>query len=374
MTAPGSTARTRCRRRRAARIKGNETDFALRFHLHPSVKASRLSDARGVMLVLPNRDVWTFEALDDKVDLEDSVFLAGNDGPRRTAQIVIRQDSRQRLLDPLEFRALDDVGLGHHGPPQRPPRAGIAAVKISSLRGTTRSGRCERGRKLLTSRRLARLATLDGAPSGSARISAARLGKSIPLTKDLPMTDHPRRVTRALLSVSDKTGLIEFATRAGRPRRRTGLHRRHRQGDRGGGAEGHGRLRPHRLSGNDGRPGQDPASEGAWRPARDPRQQGTCRGDEGARHRADRPSGGQSLSVRSHRRQRRRLRGLHREHRHRRPGDDPRRGEESRRRRRRGRSRGLSGRARRTRRQQGRDHAGAAPPPRRQGLCAHRRL
>jgi uncharacterized heparinase superfamily protein len=46
------------------------------------------------MLVLPNRDVWTFEALDDKVDLEDSVFLAGNDGPRRTAQIVVRQDSR----------------------------------------------------------------------------------------------------------------------------------------------------------------------------------------------------------------------------------------------------------------------------------------
>ncbi|WJR82019.1 heparinase II/III family protein [Bradyrhizobium sp. NP1] len=71
-----------------------ETDYALRFHLHPSVKASRLSDGHGVMLVLPNRDVWTFEALDDKVELEDSVFLAGNDGPRRTAQIVIRQDSR----------------------------------------------------------------------------------------------------------------------------------------------------------------------------------------------------------------------------------------------------------------------------------------
>ncbi len=76
------------------RIKGSEADFALRFHLHPSVKASRLSDARGVMLVLPNRDVWTFEAIDDKVDLEDSVFLAGNDGPRRTSQIVIRQDAR----------------------------------------------------------------------------------------------------------------------------------------------------------------------------------------------------------------------------------------------------------------------------------------
>jgi len=76
------------------RIKG-DADYALRFHLHPSVKASRLADARGVMLVLPNRDVWTFEALDDTVELEDSVFLAGNDGPRRTAQIVIRQDARQ---------------------------------------------------------------------------------------------------------------------------------------------------------------------------------------------------------------------------------------------------------------------------------------
>ena len=77
------------------RMKGSQNDYALRFHLHPSVKASRLSDARGVMLVLPNRDVWTFEALDDRVDLEDSVFLAGNDGPRRTAQIVIHQNARQ---------------------------------------------------------------------------------------------------------------------------------------------------------------------------------------------------------------------------------------------------------------------------------------
>jgi uncharacterized heparinase superfamily protein len=77
------------------RIKPGTDDFALRFHLHPSVKASRLSDGKGVMLVLPNRDVWTFEALDDRVELEDSVFLAGTDGPRRTVQIVIAQNARQ---------------------------------------------------------------------------------------------------------------------------------------------------------------------------------------------------------------------------------------------------------------------------------------
>jgi uncharacterized heparinase superfamily protein len=78
-----------------ARIRGTNADYALRFHLHPAVKASRLNDGRGVMLVLPNREVWTFEAPDDRVELEESVFLAGNDGPRRTAQIVIRQDARQ---------------------------------------------------------------------------------------------------------------------------------------------------------------------------------------------------------------------------------------------------------------------------------------
>ena len=31
--------------------------FAVRFHLHPSVKANRLTDGHGVMLMLPNREV-----------------------------------------------------------------------------------------------------------------------------------------------------------------------------------------------------------------------------------------------------------------------------------------------------------------------------
>uniref|UniRef100_Q07VP6 Heparinase II/III family protein n=1 Tax=Rhodopseudomonas palustris (strain BisA53) TaxID=316055 RepID=Q07VP6_RHOP5 len=77
------------------RIKGGESDYAVRFHLHPAVKANRLDDARGVMLVLPSREVWTFETQDDKVELEESVFLAGNDGPRRSQQIVIRQNAKQ---------------------------------------------------------------------------------------------------------------------------------------------------------------------------------------------------------------------------------------------------------------------------------------
>jgi uncharacterized heparinase superfamily protein len=81
-------------RSRRAHGRNAPDDYAIRFHLHPSVKASRLNDARGVMLMLPNREVWIFEAAEDRVDLEDSVFLAATDGPRRTTQIVIRQHLR----------------------------------------------------------------------------------------------------------------------------------------------------------------------------------------------------------------------------------------------------------------------------------------
>jgi uncharacterized heparinase superfamily protein len=77
------------------RTPSRNDDYALCFHLHPTVKASRLSDAHGVMLMLPSREVWTFEAFDDTVHLEDSVFLAGPDGARRTTQIVIRQQARE---------------------------------------------------------------------------------------------------------------------------------------------------------------------------------------------------------------------------------------------------------------------------------------
>jgi uncharacterized heparinase superfamily protein len=63
--------------------------FALRFHLHPGVRATRLTDGHGVMLLLPNKDVWNFTAPEDMVELEESVFLGGLEGPRRTVQIVV---------------------------------------------------------------------------------------------------------------------------------------------------------------------------------------------------------------------------------------------------------------------------------------------
>jgi uncharacterized heparinase superfamily protein len=76
-------------------MAGDKDQFALRFHLHPAIKANRLADGHSVMLVLPSKEVWSFAALEDRVDLEESVYLAGSDGPRRTLQIVILGRARK---------------------------------------------------------------------------------------------------------------------------------------------------------------------------------------------------------------------------------------------------------------------------------------
>jgi uncharacterized heparinase superfamily protein len=68
----------------------------VRFHLHPSIKANRLTDGRGVMLMASNKEVWIFNTYDDHVvELEDSVYLAGSDGPRRSLQMVIYGQARK---------------------------------------------------------------------------------------------------------------------------------------------------------------------------------------------------------------------------------------------------------------------------------------
>jgi len=69
--------------------------FAIRFHLHPAIRATRVEDGHGALLVLPNRDVWNFHAVEDLIEIEDDVFLGGQDGPRRAFQIVIRGQARQ---------------------------------------------------------------------------------------------------------------------------------------------------------------------------------------------------------------------------------------------------------------------------------------
>jgi uncharacterized heparinase superfamily protein len=102
----------------------SQDQFAVRFHLHPMIKANRLSDSHGAMLLLPNKDVWTFNAYEDRIDIEESVYLAGTEGPRRTTQIVIHGRARKvaRIQWTLSLTAVSPVGLARRGRGEIAPR------------------------------------------------------------------------------------------------------------------------------------------------------------------------------------------------------------------------------------------------------------
>ena len=72
--------------------------FAIRFHLHPSVRATYAPDGRSISLLLPDDEHWTFEAGDRPVDIAESIFFAGVEGPRRTEQVVVHGDTRDGQL------------------------------------------------------------------------------------------------------------------------------------------------------------------------------------------------------------------------------------------------------------------------------------
>jgi uncharacterized heparinase superfamily protein len=104
-------------------VPAGRDQFALRFHLHPSVRANRLSDGHSVMLQMPSKEVWTFNAYEDRVDVEESVFLAANDGPRRTVQLVIYGRARKVMRVQWTFvltHAAPGAGAGGTSTTRRP--------------------------------------------------------------------------------------------------------------------------------------------------------------------------------------------------------------------------------------------------------------
>ena len=80
------------------------------------------------------------------------------------------------------------------------------------------------------------------------------------------------KAMHALISVSDKTGVVELARELARARRQAALDRRHREAARRRRPAGDRGRRAHRLSGDARRPRQDAAPDDPRRPARAPRR------------------------------------------------------------------------------------------------------
>jgi uncharacterized heparinase superfamily protein len=102
-----------------AQVRAIHDQFAVRFHLHPSVTASRLADGHGVLLTMPNKEVWTFGAGESRIELEDSVYLAGNEGPRRTTQLVIYGHAASTPRVSWSFQQADPAAFATAGAERR---------------------------------------------------------------------------------------------------------------------------------------------------------------------------------------------------------------------------------------------------------------
>lgn len=67
--------------------------FAIRFHLHPDIRASLSRDCLSALLVQPNGDGWRFRTDGGPIRLERSVYLAAGTPPQRATQIVVQGEA-----------------------------------------------------------------------------------------------------------------------------------------------------------------------------------------------------------------------------------------------------------------------------------------
>lgn len=85
---------------------GSALPVAIRFHLAPGVRASRIERDGAIALLLPNQEAWRFAAEGAEPVVEESIFFAAGDGLRRAEQIVVAADARAKPVLRWRFERL----------------------------------------------------------------------------------------------------------------------------------------------------------------------------------------------------------------------------------------------------------------------------
>ena len=103
-----------------ARAQTDNT-FCIRFHLHPGVRATRAKDGNNILLSLPNHVGWRFNASGARVTLEDSIYLADSETPRRSRQIVIHGHVRDTPVVKWAFKKMSKAAPRQERPDDQAP-------------------------------------------------------------------------------------------------------------------------------------------------------------------------------------------------------------------------------------------------------------
>ncbi|MCX5494702.1 heparinase II/III family protein [Kaistia dalseonensis] len=94
----------------AAVARGGKDSFAIRFHLHPAVKASRIKGGHAVLLALPDGSAWEFETNGHDAMIEESIRLSDIRGSRRAEQIVVYGRALHQASVRWRFRRVSEAG------------------------------------------------------------------------------------------------------------------------------------------------------------------------------------------------------------------------------------------------------------------------
>jgi uncharacterized heparinase superfamily protein len=88
--------------------------YAIRFHLHPSVRASMAGDGQSAVLSLKNGETWKIGSNAPETKIEESFFIADARGPQATSQVVLAgalgEASEARIVWNIERMTPGDGG------------------------------------------------------------------------------------------------------------------------------------------------------------------------------------------------------------------------------------------------------------------------
>lgn len=70
-------------------IRHDTLPFTIRFHLHPSVRATLAQDRQSALIIQPDNKGWRFRTDGGPLSIEPSVYLGEGHKPQRTEQIII---------------------------------------------------------------------------------------------------------------------------------------------------------------------------------------------------------------------------------------------------------------------------------------------
>jgi len=91
-------------------------EYAIRFHLHPTVRVELGADGQSALLKLKNGESWKISSNAPETKIEESFFLADARGPQATSQVVLGgmmgEASEVRIVWNIE-RVTEGGGGGH---------------------------------------------------------------------------------------------------------------------------------------------------------------------------------------------------------------------------------------------------------------------